>query len=156
MTQLANILFAEDSPQDVEMTLAALEEYKVANRVVVVPDGEQVLDYLYCRGRFAGRSDGNPAFLLIDLKMPKLDGLEVLRVIKQDARLRSIPVVMLTSSREEQDLVRSYEFGVNAYLVKPVGFADFVEAVKQLGAFWAIYNVPPPAGGRHGKGAAAS
>lgn len=138
------ILFAEDSPHDVEMTLDALAEHKLANEVAVVPDGAEALDYLYARGRYQGRPEGNPLLVLLDLKMPRIDGLEVLRTIKQDDRLRTIPVVMLTSSREEQDLVRSYDLGVNAYIVKPVESAGFLEAVKQVGAFWAISNQPPP------------
>ncbi|HUR59110.1 MAG TPA: response regulator [Opitutaceae bacterium] len=141
------ILFAENDPLDVEMTLAALAEHHVTNEIVVVPDGAAALDYLYARGRFAGRPAGNPLFILLDLKMPKVDGLEVLKTIKADAALRLIPVVMLTSSREEQDLVRSYELGTNAFIVKPVGFPAFVDAIKHLGVFWAIHNQPPPAQG---------
>lgn len=144
MSEIHSILFAEDNPHDVEMTLEALAEYHLANKIIVVADGEEALDYLHFRGRFASRPPGNPALVLLDLKMPKIDGLEVLRAIKEDSSLRTIPVVMLTSSREEQDLVRSYQLGVNAYIVKPVGFAEFIEAVKQLGAFWAIYNQLPP------------
>jgi CheY-like chemotaxis protein len=144
MKEVARILLAEDSPQDVEMTLAALSEHHLANEIVVVNDGEQALDYLYSRGTFAGRPPGNPVLVLLDLKMPKVDGLEVLRAIKQDERLRLTPVVMLTSSREEQDVVRSYQLGINAYVVKPVDFHAFVEAVKQLGAFWTVHNEPPP------------
>lgn len=144
MSELRRILFAEDSPADVEMTLEALAEYHLANEIVVVPDGEQALDYLHYRGRFARRGGGNPALVLLDLKMPKVGGLEVLRAIKEHPELKTVPVVMLTSSREEQDLVRSYELGVNAYIVKPVGFPAFIEAVRQLGAFWALHNQPPP------------
>jgi CheY-like chemotaxis protein len=150
MSELRQILFAEDSPLDVEMTLNALAEHNLANDIVVVADGDEALDYLYYRGRFASRAQGLPLLVLLDLKMPKVDGLEVLRTIKQDASLRSIPVVMLTSSREEQDLVRSYELGVNAYIVKPVAFTAFVEAVKQIGAFWGIHNQLPPARPRSG------
>ncbi|PTY02531.1 two-component system response regulator [Opitutaceae bacterium EW11] len=138
------ILLAEDSPPDVEMTLSALESYHLTNAVVVVEDGEQALDFLYRRGKFEGRQDGDPVVILLDLKMPKVDGMEVLRVIKSDSSLRKIPVVVLTSSREEQDVVKSYELGVNAYVVKPVGFQQFVEAVRQLGAFWTVHNEPPP------------
>jgi len=138
------ILLAEDSPNDVEMTLAALAEHRLTNEFVVVHDGEQALDYLFKRGAYAGRAPGNPVLVLLDLKMPKVDGLEVLREIKQDARLQMIPVVMLTSSREEQDVVRSYQLGSNAYVVKPVDFHSFVEAVKQLGTFWTVHNEPPP------------
>ena len=138
------ILLAEDSPQDAEMTLEALSEHHLSNHIVRVSDGEEALDYLYARGKFAGRTDGNPLLVLLDLKMPKVDGLEVLRAIKSDPALRTLPVVMLTASREEQDLVRSYQLGVNAYVVKPVGFQKFVEAVKQIGVFWTIHNEPPP------------
>jgi CheY-like chemotaxis protein len=148
MNEIRNILLAEDNPQDVELTLAALAEHNLANEVVVVTDGEEALDYLHCRGRFQMRNRGNPAVVLLDLKMPKLDGLEVLRDIKGDERLKRIPVVMLTSSREEPDLVRSYGLGVNAYVVKPVDFQGFVEAVKQIGVFWAVHNEPPPGSAR--------
>jgi CheY-like chemotaxis protein len=146
MSSSKRILLAEDSPQDVEMTLAALSEHKLLNEIVVVSDGEQALDYLYSRGRFADRRAGNPVLVLLDLKMPKVDGLEVLRSIKEDPNLRTTPVVMLTSSREEQDIVRSYRLGTNAYVVKPVDFHAFIEAVKQLGTFWTIHNEPPPPG----------
>jgi CheY-like chemotaxis protein len=144
MNALKSMLLVEDNPNDVEMTLAALAEHNLINNVVVVRDGEEALDYLYFRGNYKLRADGNPVVVLLDLKMPKVDGLEVLRVIKSDPMLKAIPVVMLTSSREEQDLVRSYELGTNAYVVKPVGFQEFVDAVKQLGAFWAVHNEPPP------------
>lgn len=143
MNEIHSILFAEDNPHDVELTLSALAEHNLANEVVVVSDGAEALDYLYCRGRFQGRTDGHPALVLLDLKMPKVDGLGVLRAIKQDEKLRVIPIVMLTSSREEQDLVNSYQLGVNAYVVKPVDFQTFVDAVKQLGIFWAMHNQPP-------------
>jgi CheY-like chemotaxis protein len=146
-SRLLRILFAENDPHDVEMTLSALAEHHVTNEVVVVPDGAEALDYLYARGRFAGRPPGHPLFVLLDLKMPKVDGLEVLKAIKHDEALRLIPVVMLTSSRQEQDLVRSYELGTNAFIVKPVGFPAFVDAIKHLGVFWAIHNQPPPAPG---------
>lgn len=126
------------------MTLEALAENSLANEVVTVPDGAEALDYLYGRGRYQQRPPGNPVLVLLDLKMPKVDGLEVLQTIKRDPSLRSIPVVMLTSSREEQDLLRSYELGVNAYIVKPVDFAEFVRAVKDIGAFWGVLNQPPP------------
>jgi CheY-like chemotaxis protein len=144
MNEIHSILLAEDNPHDVELTLAALETHKLANEVVVATDGADALDYLRCRGRFAGRTDGNPTLVLLDLKMPRVDGLEVLRAMKQDDKLKLIPVVMLTSSREEQDLIRSYQLGVNAYVVKPVDFQAFVEAVKQLGVFWTVHNQPPP------------
>ena len=150
MNELRSILLAEDNPNDVELTLAAFSEHNLANEVFVVSDGEEALDYLYQRGRFKDRPSGNPAVILLDLKMPKVDGLEVLRTIKQDEKLKNIPVVMLTSSREEPDLVRSYQFGVNAYVVKPVGFQSFMDAVKQIGVFWALFNEPPP-GSQHPK-----
>ena len=134
----------EDDPKDVELTLTALEEYNLANEVVVARDGEEALDYLYCRGNFATRSNSNPAVLLLDLKLPKVDGLEVLQQIKSDEKLKMIPVVVLTSSHEEKDMVASYRLGVNAYVVKPVDFHEFVNAIKELGVFWAIINQPPP------------
>jgi CheY-like chemotaxis protein len=137
------ILLAEDNPHDVELTMAALTEHNIANEIVVVNDGAEALDYLYARGRFKGRPPGVPALVLLDLKMPKVDGLEVLRVIKNDEKLRAIPVVMLTSSREEPDLVRAYEFGVNSYVLKPVEFQLFVEAVKNLGIYWTVHNQRP-------------
>ncbi len=144
MNILKSILLVEDNSYDAEMTLVALSEHNLANEVVHAGDGEEALDYLYARGKFQGRAEGNPIVILLDLKMPKMDGLEVLEIIKADDVLRMIPVVMLTSSREESDLVRSYSLGVNAYVVKPVDFQQFVEAVKQLGAFWAMHNEAPP------------
>jgi CheY-like chemotaxis protein len=141
---LPRILIAEDSTNDLELTLSALRSHRVANEVDVVHDGAEALDYLYRRGRFASRAPGPLALVLLDLKMPKVDGLEVLRQIKGDPALRLTPVVMLTSSREEVDLLRSYQLGVNAYVVKPVAFGEFMEAVKQLGAFWAVLNERPP------------
>ena len=127
-----------------ELTLTALEEYHLANEVIVTRDGEEALDYLYRRGTFAARSNDNPAVLLLDLKLPRVDGLEVLQQIKSDQKLRMIPVVVLTSSREERDMVASYSLGVNAYVVKPVDFHEFVNAIRELGIFWAIINQPPP------------
>ena len=144
MDTLKRILLAEDNPHDVEITLSALEEHHLANEVVVVNDGAEALDYLYRRGKFAMRTGNHPAVVLLDLKMPKVDGLEVLRTVKQDPALKTIPIVALTSSREEGDLVQSYELGVNAYVVKPVNFQQLIEAVKVLGVFWAIVNEPPP------------
>jgi CheY-like chemotaxis protein len=144
MDQLGRILMVEDDPKDVELTLTALEEYKLANEVVVTRDGEEALDYLYYRGNFKTRTPGNPAVLLLDLKLPKVDGLEVLQQIKSDEKLSMIPVVVLTSSREERDMVASYKLGVNAYVVKPVDFHEFVNAIKELGIFWAVINEPPP------------
>jgi len=145
MVELKRILLVEDSPQDVELTLTALEEVNLANEVLTLRDGEEALDYLYQRGRFERRGDGNPVCILLDIKMPKVDGLEVLRQIKSDEKLKQIPVIMLTSSREEQDLIRSYSLGVNAYVVKPVDFHDFLNAIKQLGMFWGILNEVSPA-----------
>ena len=141
---MRRILLVEDDPKDVELTLTALEEYNLANEVVVARDGAEALDYLYCRGSFADRPHDNPAVLLLDLKLPKVDGLEVLQQIKSDDNLRMVPVVVLTSSREEKDMVTSYKLGVNAYVVKPVDFHEFVNAIKELGMFWAIINEPPP------------
>ena len=144
MSTFGRILLVEDDPKDVELTLTALDDYKLANEVVVARDGEEALDYLYCRGKFQTRSNDNPAVLLLDLKLPKVDGLEVLEQIKSDEKLRMVPVVVLTSSREERDLVASYRLGVNAYVVKPVDFHEFVNAIKELGIFWGIINQPPP------------
>jgi CheY-like chemotaxis protein len=144
MSGLGRILLVEDDPKDVELTLEALDEYHLANEVVVAGDGEEALDYLYCRGSFTSRTKDNPAVLLLDLKLPKIDGLEVLQRIKSDEALKMIPVVVLTSSREERDMVASYTLGVNAYVVKPVDFHEFVNAIKELGIFWAVINEPPP------------
>lgn len=143
MSDLKPILLVEDNANDVELTLAALAENHLANEVVVVRDGAEALDYLHHRGIFKLRGKGNPAVILLDLKLPKVDGLEVLEQIKSDAALKAIPVVMLTSSREEQDLTRSYDLGVNAYVVKPVAFDDFTAAIRELGLFWAVINEPP-------------
>jgi CheY-like chemotaxis protein len=144
MTKMARILIVEDDPNDVELTLTALADYNLANEVVVTRDGQQALDYLYCQDEFSTRSPENPAVILLDLKLPKVDGLEVLQQIKSDERLKMIPAVVLTSSHEEKDLMRSYSLGVNAYVVKPVDFHEFVNAVKELGVFWAVINEPPP------------
>jgi DNA-binding response OmpR family regulator len=144
MSNFGRFLLVEDDPKDVELTLTALEEYKLANEVVVTRDGEEALDYLYRRGNFETRSSDNPAVLLLDLKLPKVDGLEVLQQMKSDEKLKMIPVVVLTSSHEERDMVTSYKLGVNAYVVKPVDFHEFVNAVKELGIFWALVNEPPP------------
>lgn len=144
MHSLNHILLVDDSPRDTELAIDALEAYKLANEVVVLRDGAEALDYLYRRGEYAKRENGQPAVILLDLKMPKVGGMEVLRQIKSDAKLKVIPVVVMTSSREEQDLIDSYQLGVNAYVVKPVKFHDFVEAVKRVGAFWAVVNEVPP------------
>jgi DNA-binding response OmpR family regulator len=143
MSTLGRILLVEDDPKDVELTLTALEEYNLANEVVVTRDGEEALDYLYRRNTFNTRSNDNPAVLLLDLKLPKVDGLEVLQQFKSDQKLRMIPVVVLTSSHEERDMVASYRLG-DAYVVKPVDFHEFVNAIKELGIFWAIINQPSP------------
>jgi DNA-binding response OmpR family regulator len=144
MNKFGRILIVEDDPKDVELTLTALDEYNLANEVVVTRDGEEALDYLYSRGNFQTRTGENPAVLLLDLKLPKVDGLEVLQQMKADEKLSMIPVVVLTSSREEKDMVASYKLGVNAYVVKPVDFHEFVNAIKELGIFWALINEPPP------------
>ncbi|MCK0196229.1 response regulator [Ancylobacter sp. 6x-1] len=144
MADLRPILLVEDNPRDLELTLAALAKCQLANDIVVARDGAEALDYLYRRGIHADRPPGDPAVVLLDLKLPKVDGLEVLEQIKGDASHRQIPVVMLTSSREERDLTRSYELGVNAFVVKPVDFNAFFEAIQDLGMFWAILNEPPP------------
>lgn len=141
---LARILLVEDSENDMELTTAALGESGLANEIVWVQDGQQALDYLYRRGDYASRHNGQPAVVLLDLKMPKVDGLEVLGALKGDPEMKAIPIVMLTSSAEESDVVRSYGLGVNAYVVKPVGFNEFVKALRDLGLFWAVVNRPPP------------
>lgn len=144
MSALKSILLVEDNPNDVELTLEALAQHQLANEVVVLSDGEEALDYLYRRGKFMMRTPVHPAVILLDLKLPKVDGLTVLRTIKSDEKLKTIPVVMLTSSREERDLVETYQLGINAYVVKPVDFQQFLSAIRQLGYFWAILNEPPP------------
>jgi CheY-like chemotaxis protein len=148
MERLKSILLAEDNHMDVELTLEALGRHNLANEVEVVNDGAEALEYLYRRGKFSARPAGNPAVVLLDIKMPKVNGLEVLKEIKGDPNLKMMPVVVLTSSREESDLIRSYNLGVNAYVVKPLEFEEFVTAVSRLGAFWAIINEPPPGSSR--------
>jgi CheY-like chemotaxis protein len=143
MSKLTEILLVEDDENDVELTLSALKGCRLTNTVKVVRDGAEALDYLYARGEYSGRGPGLPVVVLLDLKMPRVDGLEVLRKIKGDPGLRHIPVVMLTSSREEKDLYVSYSLGVNAFVVKPVDFSQFVEAIRSVGAFWAVVNEPP-------------
>ena len=137
------ILLVEDDPRDVELTLAALAEHQLANEVMVLRDGAEALDYFFRRGNFLGRAGGEPLAVLLDLKMPRVTGIEVLRAVKADAMLKTIPIIMLTSSREEPDLVQCYQLGVNAYVVKPVDFLDFMDAIKGLGLFWAAINEPP-------------
>lgn len=143
MENLKRILLAEDDEKDIDLTLAALAEINVANKIDVVRDGEEALDYLFKRARYANRENGDPVVVMLDLKMPKVDGLEVLKQIKGDDKLRKIPVVILTSSKMESDLITSYELGVNAYVVKPVDFDNFMTAIKELGSFWAILNETP-------------
>ncbi len=144
MNELKRILLAEDNPRDVQLTLAALDAHHLANEVMVVRDGTEALDYLRRRGPFSNRANGDPLVVFLDIKMPKIDGVEVLRQIKADAELQMIPVVMVTSSREQQDVLKSYKLGVNAYVVKPINFQQFTDAIKQLGLFWAVLNEPPP------------
>ena len=144
MDALCDILLADDDPKDTELTLEALAEINLANRVVAVRDGVEVLEYLRREGPYRLRPPGNPGVVLLDVKMPRMDGLEALQAIRTDPTLKLIPVVMLTSSREERDLIRSYALGVNSYVVKPMDFPQFIEAVKQIGAFWAILNERPP------------
>ena len=141
---LKPIVVVEDNPRDMELTLLALEKARLANEVIMLRDGPEALDYLHCTGKWSDREQGNPAVIMLDIKLPKLSGLEILERIKSDKELKRIPVVMVTSSREEPDLERSYELGVNAYVVKPVRFTDFVKAVQDLGGFWAVLNEPPP------------
>ena len=144
MAKIKRILLAEDNPNDVELTLSALQQCRLSNEVEVVRDGAEALDYIYRRGNFSSRTECLPCVVLLDLKMPRVDGLEVLRQIKSDPALRHIPVVMLTSSREEKDLIQSYDLGVNAFVVKPVDFDQFLHAIQALGMFWAIVNEAPP------------
>jgi len=144
MNELKRILYAEDDVKDIELTLNALDEYKLANEVIVVNDGEEALDFLYYKGKFINRPVGNPAVVLLDIKMPKITGLEVLKQIKSDPNLKMIPAVLLTSSKEEKDFLAGYQLGANAFVVKPVDFRDFLYTVKELGLFWAVINEPPP------------
>lgn len=144
MPDLKRVLLVEDNPHDLELTLAAFEEHHLANEVVVARDGAEALDFLFRRGAHADRIPGNPAVVLLDLKLPKVGGLEVLEAVRREPALQALPIVVLTSSREEPDLQRCYELGVNAYVVKPVDFGDFIRAVGNLGVFWALINQPPP------------
>ncbi len=143
-TDIKKILLVEDNPNDAELTLEALGERRLANEVVWLKDGQEALDFLYCQGNYAGRDRINPVLILLDIKMPRVDGLQVLKQVKSDPNLRTIPVVILTSSREEQDLLEGYSNGVNAFVVKPVNFAEFMDSVSSLGAFWAVLNEVPP------------
>jgi two-component system, response regulator len=144
MIEVRTILLAEDNPKDVELTIEALKEHSLANKVVVVKDGVEALEYLRCEGKYEGRNKGNPAVLLLDLKMPRMDGYELLQLLRSDAMFKKLPVVILSSSREEPDLEKCYDLGVNAYVVKPVNFRDFMEAVRTIGVFWALLNELPP------------
>jgi CheY-like chemotaxis protein len=144
VSELKPILLVEDNPRDLELTLVALSRSHLSNEVVVARDGVEALEYLKCEGKYADRPKGNPAVVLLDLKLPKVDGMEVLEYIKQSEQLRPVPVVVLTSSREERDLLKSYKLGVNAYVVKPVDFREFIDTVRELGIFWAVLNEPPP------------
>lgn len=148
MLELKKILLAEDNPKDVELTIEALSDSNLANRVVVVKDGVETMEYLRCEGQYAGREPALPSVLLLDIKMPRKDGIEVLKEIRSDPKLKLLPVVMLTSSREDKDLLNSYYSGVNAYVVKPVNFGGFIDAIKQLGIFWGLINELPPAMGQ--------
>lgn len=143
MTKIPRILYAEDSLNDVELTLAAFSECNLANEIDVVHDGEEVLEYLFFRGRYAGREKTAPAFVLLDIKMPKLDGVEVLKLIRESEEYKNLPVVMLTASKMESDILKSYSLGVNGFVIKPIDFIDFVKAIKSIGFFWAIVNTSP-------------
>jgi CheY-like chemotaxis protein len=144
MDTLKRILIAEDDEKDIELILTALKEFNIVNEIVITHDGQEALDYLYYHGEYETRRKGNPAVILLDIKMPKINGLEVLKQIKTDENLGKIPAVILTSSKEERDLIEGYNLGANAYVVKPLGFTEFVTAVKGLGMFWAVINEPPP------------
>jgi CheY-like chemotaxis protein len=148
MEKIKKILLVEDNENDIELTLSALQECRLSNEVLAVRDGAEALDYMYHRGRYKDRAEGLPCVMLLDLKMPRVDGIEVLRTLKGDPNLHHVPIVMLTSSREERDLVLSYDLGVNAFVVKPVDFSQFVQAIRNLGMFWAIVNEPPPQAGK--------
>jgi CheY-like chemotaxis protein len=143
MEKIPQILYAEDNLNDIELTLAAFKECKFANRIDLVRDGEEALDYLFYRGKYENREKGTPVFVLLDLKMPKLDGIEVLREIRNSLQYANLPVVMLTSSKMESDVYKSYELGVNAFVIKPIEFEDFIKTVKEIGFFWAIINTSP-------------
>jgi CheY-like chemotaxis protein len=144
-TEIKRILIVDDSPKDVELTIAALTENNLANNIIVAEDGEEAIDYLYKRGKFADYEKGNPAVILLDIKMPKMNGIEVLKHIRTSPELKLIPVIMVTSSGEEKDLIDSYNLGANAYMVKPVDIVQFIDAIKTLGQFWAVINKQPPA-----------
>lgn len=156
MPDLHRILLVDDSTSDTELALHALAQYHLANGVDTVRDGAEALDYLHRRGAFRDRPEGNPIVVMLDLKMPRVDGLEVLRQVKSDPKLKVIPIVVMTSSKEDQDLINSYHLGVNAYVVKPVNFHEFTEAIKLVGKFWGVLNEPPPACGGKANGATVS
>ena len=141
--EMRTILYVEDNPLDIELTLEALKESKIANPIIVANDGVEALEYLMCEGQYKGRKLGNPCMILLDLKMPRMDGLEFLSIVKKDVKFKQVPIVMLTSSREEKDLIRGYDLGVNAYVVKPVDFVAFEDIIKLIGAFWAVLNEMP-------------
>ncbi|BDX39499.1 response regulator [Tenuifilaceae bacterium CYCD] len=143
MEKLARILYAEDSMDDIELTLAAFKEINMVNQIDIVRDGEEVIDYLFYKGKYANRENCTPTFVLLDIKMPKLDGIEVLKIIRQTDEYKSLPIVMLTSSQMEMDIIRSYQLGANGYVIKPIDFPEFVKAIKGIGYFWAILNTPP-------------
>lgn len=143
MEKLARILYAEDSMDDIELTLAAFKEINMVNQIDIVRDGEEVIDYLFYKGKYANRENSTPTFVLLDIKMPKLDGIEVLKIIRQTDEYKNLPVVMLTSSQMEMDIIRSYQLGANGYVIKPIDFPEFVKAIKGIGYFWAILNTPP-------------
>lgn len=148
---IPSILLVEDNPNDVELTIQALETFNLANDLLVVHDGEEALHYLYRRGQYSNRSEVNPAVVLLDLKLPKISGLEVLKAVKSDSKLKTIPVVVLTSSKQDSDLMESYENGVNAYVVKPIDFQKFCDAIRHVGVFWALINEPPSGSVRQGR-----
>jgi len=147
MSTPIEILLVEDNPNDLELTMHALTKHNLANKIHVVRDGEEALDFLFCRGTFSSRTfDNAPKVVLLDLKLPKVDGLEILRAVKSDARTKAIPVVVMTSSKQQRDLVESYQLGVNSYIQKPINFAEFQEVIRHLGYYWLAINQPPPSG----------
>ena len=148
MSTLKPILIVEDSSNDLELTLNALEKSRLANEVIVARDGAEGAEYLFRRGQYAERPVGNPAVVLLDLKLPKIDGLELLKMVRENEETGRTPIVLLTSSREERDVITGYKLGVNAYVVKPVNFGEFVQAIQDLGVFWAVLNEPPPGSAR--------